>query len=98
MKDILTKIDDLIHLTESGGLAWEYMEDAPCLTSSFEGRNYIICKEETDNGKHVVSLNYLNKSGELIGTFNKWEQGDTAYDSVNKLYELAERQPVLKAC
>lgn len=96
MNPILKVAYSLIELTKNKILRWEYVIDAPCLTSVYGDTAYIICKTEIESGLPTVSLNYLNRNEELIGEFNKWDKGEDGYDIVDSLYSLALECPLSK--
>ena len=98
MKNIIEAAINLIKATQSAGLDWEYMEDAPCLSTTYNGLSYIMCKSETDFGYNMLSLNYLDANGFLLTEFNKWKDDEDEYKIIDELYTLAQKHPVLKVC
>ena len=97
MKSIIEMVPSLLEATRGGMLQWEYMEDAPCLTSSFRAAKYIFCKTHEDNGLNVISLNRLDRFNNLVGDFMKWNENTPEFQSLNELYGCAEEKKVLLA-
>ena len=95
MKNIIEIVPKLIGATQSGKFHWQYMEDAPCLSGSFAGNNFMICKAKNDDNEDIISLNYIDKNDMIIGEFMKWKRDSPEYDKLDILYTLAEKSKVL---
>jgi hypothetical protein len=78
MKDIIRKAEMLLGLTQSGKITWEHSDDIPCLSTTCNKDDFIVCKVESEDGSIYVSLNQLDKNQNTIGDFNRWEKYNIA--------------------
>ncbi len=91
--NLLNTIEGLTAATGNGVLTWRNISGTKCLTTSYGNDKILICKYIfSENGKVVVSFNFLDEDNRIKGgEVDKWEIGKEPFEKLDALYELASK-------
>jgi len=90
--DILNSVDILARATGSSQISWSDIPNTSCLTAEYLHSRFIICKYTfKENNKSVISFSFLDENNSIAGKINEYHEGESEFEKLNSLYELASR-------
>lgn len=83
-------IQNVINLTKTGNINWDYMEDQECFASGSGSFSSAICKCISEDGKDTFIYSDTDERGLLLEDPIECSAGDDNYNLLESLYTFIE--------